>query len=116
MEQEKLQLQTEIPDNELAMDEVIEGRKKIDLVPGKRYKGSFWLNEYGVIEVRAAQEGSNPTGLRHVTGGDCYNLYESKNKIRIVLSFMKCDHDSFIKLLRSTVARLMSDLYNYKFL
>ena len=30
--------------------------EKIDLVPGKKYKGTFWLNEYGQIQVQAEQK------------------------------------------------------------
>ena len=41
-------------------------KKKLSLEPGRHYKGTFWLNEYGEIQVRPEQKGSKPMNMKTV--------------------------------------------------
>ena len=46
----------------------LESRPKMQLEPGVHYTGSFWLNEYGEIQVKPANLGSRPGGGKAATG------------------------------------------------
>ena len=69
--------------------------KKINLIPGKKYKGYAVLNEYGEISFTPSQIGSKPDMKKIVVEGDDYTIYETKNfilttiKIPRDLTFMK---------------------------
>lgn len=55
--------------------------KKIQLQPGKRYKGYAVLNEYGEINFTPSQVGSKPDMKKIVCEEDDFTVYETKNFI-----------------------------------
>lgn len=63
--------------------------EKIDLVPGKKYKGTFWLNEYGQIQVQAEQKGTKPGNMKIVLQSNFFTLYESKRLWKVSVQFAK---------------------------
>ena len=64
-------------------------KKKLSLEPGRHYKGTFWLNEYGEIQVRPEQKGSKPMNMKTVLENDLFCFYESKNLYKVVIKFDK---------------------------
>lgn len=63
--------------------------EKIGLVPGKKYKGHFWLNEYGQIQVQAEQKGTKPNNMKIVLESKFFTLYESKYLWKVSVQFDK---------------------------
>jgi len=55
--------------------------KRINLIPGKKYKGYAVLNEFGEINFTPAQVGSKPDQKKIVVEHDDYTIYETKNLI-----------------------------------
>lgn len=64
-------------------------RKPMVIEPGKRYKGSAMINEYGEIEFRPYQEAEerNPR-FRSLRGaeGDTWRIMTSKDKVRLIVT------------------------------
>lgn len=72
-------------------DPTLEPRQKLELVPGVHYQGSFWINEYGEIQVRPAQQGTRPGGGAYslVHEEEDYSIYESKNYWKVSVKLFK---------------------------
>lgn len=103
-------------DEELAKLEVNEGFKsRITLEPGKHYRGSFWINEYGEIQVQPEQKGTNPTGLKKVKSGDDYSIWTSKKTIRMVMTFPRLRPRELSQRFTKCVTCIMADIFKYKF-
>lgn len=66
---------------------------KLELKPGRRYRGSFWLNEYGEIQVRPEQKGTKPQNLKIVLEHETFTLYESKDIFKVAVKFDKQKFD-----------------------
>lgn len=62
---------------------------KITLEPGRHYRGSFWLNEYGEIQVRPEQKGSKPGNMKLVLENDLFTLCESSKLFKVTLKIEK---------------------------
>lgn len=69
----------------------LEERPKIQLEPGVRYTGSFWINEYGEFCCKPAQKGSRPYGGAYnlVYEGEQFTICESKNTYKLMLKWDK---------------------------
>lgn len=63
--------------------------EKITLEPGRKYKGTFWVNEYGEIQVRPEQKGTRPGNLKLVHENDTTKLYESNKLFKLTMTFQK---------------------------
>lgn len=66
---------------------------KLQLEPGRKYRGSAWLNEYGEIQFRPEQKGSKPGNLKLVVENEMFSLYESKKKMKVMMNFEKSNFD-----------------------
>lgn len=64
---------------------------KVTLEPGRKYKGTFWVNEYGEIQVRPEQKGSRPGNLKLVTENEHVKIYESNKLFKMTIMFDKQD-------------------------
>lgn len=53
--------------------------KKIQLVPGKKYKGTAFINEYGEINFTPSQVGSKPEQKKIIFEDGDLTIYETKN-------------------------------------
>lgn len=58
-------------------------RKKLNLEPGRKYKGVGYVNEYGEMNFTPYQVGTKKNGLKVVKEGDNFSLYESINTIQV---------------------------------
>ena len=63
--------------------------KKIKLEPGRKYRGTAWVNEYGEIQFRPEQKGSKPSNLRLVVEHESFSIYESENIWKVAVKFAK---------------------------
>lgn len=63
--------------------------KKIQMVPGKRYKGYAYLNEFGQIHFDPSQIGSRSEAKKLVTEKDDFSVYETKNFIVLHVRLVK---------------------------
>ncbi len=105
----------EIEITELANDEVAEpqAREQMALEPGKKYRGSFWINEFGQFHCTPEQKGTNPTGMRLVTEGRFHKMFTTKNTVRIVITLEKGDHDTLSRNFTQAVTSAMAQLLQY---
>lgn len=67
-------------------------RQKIELIPGKKYKGVGYINEYGQMQFDPYQQGTRNNALKVVKEGANYSLYESVNILQVRVSIQK-SHD-----------------------
>lgn len=68
--------------------------EKVQLTPGKKYRGSFWINDYGEFQCRPdgkAPEDSGRMKTVNETGG--VKIQESKYMGRAIISFSKKNRD-----------------------
>lgn len=90
--------------------------KKLNLVPGKKYKGYAVLNEYGEINFTPAQVGSKPDQKKIVVERDEYTIYETKN---YVISSLRLSRDlpllKKISTLLQIIDSLIADFKRYDF-
>jgi len=63
--------------------------KKITLEPGKKYRGTAWVNEYGEIQFRPEQKGTKPGNLHIVLEHESFSIYESKEIFKVAVKFEK---------------------------
>ena len=101
--------QTEV----LANMPVVECRQQMRLEIGKKYTGSFWINEYGQISVSPYQKGKNPQGLKRVCEGDNYVIYTSKNLVRMVLTFPRLAITELSPLVRCALENAYKKIFTY---
>ena len=66
-------------------------RDKFQYEPGKRYKGSFWVNEYGqaFFNPYKKSDKENTNGYRLVSDSEHISLCESGRKWRIAITIPK---------------------------
>lgn len=83
---------------------------KITLEPGRKYKGTFWVNEYGEIQVRPEQKGTRPGNLKLVTENEYIKIYESSKMFKMTIVFDKTDKATAVI---DRVARANLTLLNY---
>lgn len=62
---------------------------KISLEPGRRYKGTFWVNEYGEFQCRPEQKGTKPGNFKIVADQNDTTIYESTNFFKLVVKVPK---------------------------
>lgn len=61
------------------------------LEKGRKYRGTFWLNEFGEIHVRPEQKGTKPGNMKLVVENECFSLYQSKQQWKLTVKFSKAD-------------------------
>lgn len=83
---------------------------KITLVPGQKYKGTFWVNEYGEIQVRPEQKGTRPGNLKLVSENETTKLYESTKCFKLTITFDKSDT---VQQVINRISRANLTLLNY---
>lgn len=91
------------------------GRKKMKLIPGQKYKGTGWVNEYGQTYFEAYQKGEKPNNMKLIKETESFSLYESGNYLKIAVKIEKKD-DKFemIKTFMSAFKGACVELKNYE--
>lgn len=63
--------------------------KKIQLEPGRKYRGTAWVNEYGEIQFRPEQKGTKPQNMKLVAEHESFSIYESEHLFKVSVKFEK---------------------------
>lgn len=90
------------------------GRKKMTLVPGKKYKGVGWVNEYGQHYFEAYQKSESPNNMKLVKETESFSLYESGNFLKIAVKIEKnSDKFEMVKTFMSAFQNACVEIKNY---
>lgn len=73
----------------------------MSLEVGVNYQGSFRINPNGTIKVRPYKVGTKPTNMRKKFDADNYCIFASKNVVRVVFTFDKCDREALAAKFRA---------------
>lgn len=91
-------------------------RKKMTLIPGKRYKGVGWLNEYGQVGFEPYQKAEKSRGMKVVKETDSFTLYESINCIKISVKIEKSkDKWEMVRGFMDAFTLAAKEVKNYNF-
>lgn len=64
---------------------------ELQLEPGKKYRGTGWVNKYGEMHFRPQQKGSKPQNLHVIMEHEYFSIYESENIFKVTMKFAKAD-------------------------
>lgn len=62
---------------------------QLRLEPGKKYRGTAWVNNYGEIQFRPEQKGTKPSNMHIVVEHETFTIYESKEIFKVAVKFDK---------------------------
>lgn len=84
------------------------------LVPGEKYKGVGWVNEYGQTYFEAYQKGTKENNMKLVKENETFSLYESGNFLKISVKIEKtADKFDMIKVFMKAFQDACVELKNY---
>ena len=93
-------------------------RKPMTMEPGRRYKGSAMINEYGEIEFRPYQrEPDSSPRFRSLRGadGDAWRIMTNKDSVRIVVTADRLQASKDLQEdLRSAFITALTELKSYE--
>lgn len=61
----------------------------MELQAGTKYKGYFWVNEYGEIQVQPEQTGANAGRMKIIKEGTGWTVNNTQKKVIVHISFDK---------------------------
>lgn len=97
----------------LAKTADVHQKQRLTLEPGKHYRGSFWINEFGEINVCPEQKGKNPCGLEKLTQGDNWVIYTSKNVVRVVVSLPRLESSEIKRMFSCAASNVLASIIRY---
>lgn len=103
--------ETLVNTEEVAMPSAI---PEMELIPGKVYRGSFWISPHGEINVRPQREGTQPNGMKKECEGDYFSIFSSKNCVRCVITMPRTSHYQLRNILMQAVTDLTIKLFQYQ--
>lgn len=118
---EEFELTVEVEETSSARERVNNNSKprglkqRMQLEPGRKYKGSFWVNDYGEFFCKPEQKGTNPDGMKLVKEGDRHKLYTSKNLVKVTITLERSNTDTLSADFTQAVTKAMVDLLKYDF-
>ncbi|MBR4338907.1 MAG: hypothetical protein IKP91_11845 [Bacteroidaceae bacterium] len=94
-------------------------RRKQNFVPGRRYRGSATINEYGEIDFRAYQrQEESANAMRKVCEADGesfrYAIYRSEENVKIALLVPRGDAREIERRLRDLFIKTLLKLKEYE--
>ena len=90
-------------------------KQKMQLVPGEKYHGTFWVNEFGEFQCQPEQKGTNPNGTKMVTEGENWSIKTSKNRVQVLISLPKGGKDVISEMFTKAVTVVITKLLTYNF-
>lgn len=91
-------------------------KKKLDIVPGQRYRGWGMINDFGEFEFVPEEKGAHEGQIKAVKQGDNWKICESKNFVIINLKVNKEGNAlDRIKLFMNKVNDIIGILKDYDF-
>lgn len=89
-------------------------KKKLDLEPGKKYRGYALLNEYGEFEFSPENTGSRSGSIKTIKETETYILSTSKKKVMIHIRLERVGGLKLVQKLLATVNEVITELRNYE--
>lgn len=94
-------------------------RKKMELEPGRKYRGSGMINEFGEVIFTAYQQGNAaPNAMKRLTGMTGENaqwgIYTSKDLLSVRITITKNDTATMQRELRNLFVSLITKLELYE--
>lgn len=99
----------------VSTDYVAEKAEPIEWEVGRHYQGSFWLNEFGEIQVRARQEGTKPGNMRKVCEGENHVIYASNRLVRVVITMQRDTPQKLRSLFAQACTEAIIDINKHDF-
>lgn len=96
-------------------DYVATPAEPIEWEVGRHYQGSFWLNDFGEIQVRAAQKGTKPGNMRKQVEGERHVIYASNNLVRVVITLERDTKENLRRKFAQACTEAIVDLVNHDF-
>lgn len=87
--------------------------RKLNMVPGKHYEGSAWINEFGEFQFRPAQKGVKPQGMSKLKEGDNWVILTSKNLIKVTITIPRLEVKEICKIFRDAATSALAQLYTH---
>lgn len=92
------------------------GMKKMQIEPGVKYKGYYWVNEFGEIQVQPEQTGVNAGRMKAVKDGDGWTLKTTQKQIIAHINIDKGENAlDRMKLFMNKVNEILVILQEYDF-
>lgn len=89
-------------------------RKKLDLEPGRKYRGYALLNEYGEFEFTPENTGSRSGSIKTLKETERYIISTSKKKVFIHIRLERVGGFKLIKKFLETSTEVVTELRNYE--
>lgn len=89
-------------------------RMKMQMEPGKRYKGTAFINEYGEFDFTPYQQGTRENGMKVVRDADDYSIYESAEWLKISVKVKKQTGQSVLQVAQSMMQTFTSAVFSLK--
>ena len=89
--------------------------KKMNMEPGKKYRGYALLNEYGEFDFVPEQTGTRAGLIKVVKEGDGFSVKESKKLVIINFSIEKGTKMEMLNNLLRITNTLITEIQNYDF-
>ena len=94
---------------------VAQPAEPIEWEVGRHYQGSFWLNDFGEIQVRAAQKGTKPGNMRKQVEGERHVIYASNNLVRVVITLERDTKENLRRKFAQACTEAIVDLVSHDF-
>lgn len=89
-------------------------RKKLELEPGKKYRGYALLNEYGEFDFTPENTGSRSGSIKTIKETESYILSTSRKKVMIHIRLERVSGLKLVQKLLTTVNEVITELRNYE--
>lgn len=89
--------------------------KKLQLEPGKKYRGYAFLNEFGQFDFTPENTGAKAGAYKVIRSTENYSIANTKKKIILHISVDKADRIDLIKNILQVVNQIIGELKNYEF-
>lgn len=99
----------------VSTDYAAEKAEPIEWEVGRHYQGSFWLNEFGEIQVRATRIGTKPGNMRKVCEGENHVIYASNRLVRVVITMQRDTQKKLRALFAQACTEAIIDINKHDF-
>lgn len=86
----------------------------MQMEPGKKYKGTAYINEYGEFDFTPYQQGTRENGMKVVREGQDYSIYESSEWLKISVKVKKQTGQNVLQVAQMMMQKFTSAVFNLK--
>lgn len=87
----------------------------MEVVPGKKYRGHGWVNEYGEFQFNPEQTGANKGKVRKLCEGDGYAISTTDRVVMVRMTLNRAKGDGVSSLFAQTSETVKTKLEEYEF-